>query len=126
MTDKTAGSEPPAGNRKHGIRVASKAVSATNKVRSRLASLVWLLAVVAALFVAVGALLIALKANQQNSIVRFVLDVADRIDGPFSRRNGIFTFAGKQSMVKAALVNWGIAAVIYLVIGKILDRIIRP
>ena len=35
-------------------------------------------------------------------------------------------FDGKDAPVKAALTNWGIAAVIYLVVGKVLDRIIRP
>jgi hypothetical protein len=95
-------------------------------VRSKIASLVWLIAVVCALFLAVGALLIALNANEGNSIVQFVLDGADLLDGPFSRENGIFTFDGKDAETKSALVNWGLAAVVYLIIGKILDRIIRP
>ncbi len=50
-----------------------KVAAGANLVRSRLASLVWLVAVVCALFLAVGALLIALKANQDNAIVAFVL-----------------------------------------------------
>jgi hypothetical protein len=98
-----------------------------NAVRSKLASLVWLVAVVCALFLAVGALLIALKANEENSIVQFILSGADSLDGPFSLDEGIFTFADTEDgRVKSALTNWGIAAVVYLVIGKILDRIIRP
>jgi len=104
-----------------------KVAAGANLVRSRLASLVWLVAVVCALFLAVGALLIALKANQDNAIVAFVLDVADRLDlGVFSREQGIFTFDGKNAETKNALVNWGIAAIAYLVAGKVLDRIIRP
>ena len=104
-----------------------KVAAGANLVRSRLASLVWLVAVVCALFLAVGALLIALKANQDNAIVSFVLDVADRLDlGVFSREQGIFTFSGKDAATKDALVNWGIAAIAYLVAGKVLDRIIRP
>jgi hypothetical protein len=95
-------------------------------VRSKIASVIWLIAVICALFLAVGALLVALKANQDNSIVKFVLDGADVLDGPFSRDNGIFTFDGKDAATKSALVNWGIAAVVYLVSGKILDRVIRP
>jgi uncharacterized membrane protein len=99
----------------------------SDAVRSRLASLVWLVAVVCALFLAVGALLIALGANQDNAIVKFVLDVADVLDlNVFGRDTGIFTFDGKDAATKEALVNWGIAAVAYLVVGKILDRIIRP
>ena len=104
-----------------------KVAAGANLVRSRLASLVWLVAVVCALFLAVGALLIALKANQDNAIVSFVLDVADRLDlGVFSREQGIFTFDGKNAETRNALVNWGIGAVAYLVAGKVLDRIIRP
>lgn len=97
-----------------------------NAVRSRVASVIWLAAVVCALFLAVGALLVALDANQKNVVVQFILDGADLLDGPFSRDNGVFTFDGKDAAVKSALVNWGIAAVVYLVIGKILDRIVRP
>jgi hypothetical protein len=90
-------------------------------VRSRLASVVWLVAVVCALFLAVGALLVALKMNQDNPIVGFVIDGAKKLDfGEFKK------FEGKNARVQAALVNWGIAAVIYLLIGKVLDRIIRP
>jgi hypothetical protein len=95
--------------------------SAVDGVRSRLASLVWLVAVVCALFLAVGALLIALKMNQQNGLVSFVVDGANKLDfGDFKK------FTGKNAATKGHLVNWGIAAVIYLVVGKVLDRLIRP
>ncbi len=90
-------------------------------VRTHVASLVWLVAVICALFLAVGALMVALKMNQDNAIVAFITDVAHRLDfGEFKK------FHGANAEVKAALTNWGIAAVIYLVIGKVLDRIIRP
>lgn len=98
-----------------------KVVAGANAVRSRIASLVWLVAVVCALFLAVGALMVALKMNQDNAIVAFVLDGAEKLDlGDFKE------FTGKDAAVKSALTNWGIAAVIYLVAGKVLDRIIRP
>ncbi len=95
--------------------------------RTRVAGLAWLAAVICALALALGALLVALKANQDNEIVTFFLSTADRLDlGVFSRENGIFTFSGGDASVKAALVNWGIAAVAYLVVGKIIDRLVRP
>jgi len=101
--------------------------STVSRVRVRLAQLVWLAAVVCALFLAVGALLIALDANQDNALVRFVLDVADVVDlEVFSRDNGIFTFTGADAATKNALTNWGIAAIGYLVVGRILERLIRP
>lgn len=96
-------------------------------VRSTLAQVVWLAAVVCALFLAVGALLVALDANQDNALVRFVLDVADVVDlEVFSRGNGIFTFEGSDAPTKNALANWGLGAVAYLVVGRLLERVIRP
>ncbi|MBB3043683.1 hypothetical protein KM427_17855 [Nocardioides sp. LMS-CY] len=96
-------------------------------VRARLAQVIWLVAVVCALFLATGALLIALDANQDNALVSFVLDAADAIDlGVFSRDNGIFTFEGADAATKSALANWGLGAVAYLVVGRILERIVRP
>ena len=90
-------------------------------LRSKIASVVWLAAVVCALFLAVGALLVALKMNPDNAIVGFILDGADLLDlGEFKE------FEGKNAAVKAALTNWGIAAVIYLVAGKVLESLIRP
>ena len=96
-------------------------------IRVQLARLVWLVCVVAALFLAVGALLIALDANQRNGLVKFVLDGADVFDlGVFSRHNGIKEFEGSNAATKNALFNWGLAAIAWLVVGRLLDRIIRP
>ena len=113
--------DAPVARKKKDRQVGKKVVAGTNAIRSRIASVVWLVAVVCALFLAVGALLVALKMNQDNAIVAFVLDVANKLDfGSFK------DFTGKGAATKEALTNWGIAAVIYLVIGKVLDRIIRP
>ena len=104
----------------------AKVKKGADAIRNRIAAVIWLVAVVCALFLAVGALLIALDANQNNVVVQFVLDGAGLLDGPFSRQNGVFTFEGSNAATKNALVNWGIAAIAYLVVGKIIDRIIRP
>ena len=67
------------------------------RVRMVLAQVVWLLFLTAAMFLAVGALLIALDANQDNDLVKFVLAGADRVDlGIFSRDNGIKQFTGDE------------------------------
>ena len=134
MSDSSKGSDKPATNddapvsgKKRRRPSGSKLKASSNAVRSKIASVIWLVAVVCALFLAVGALLIALNANPDNSIVTFILDGAGVLDGPFSRENGPFNeFDGKNADTKGALVNWGIAAVVYLIIGKVLDRIIRP
>ncbi len=94
------------------------------------ARLVWTVALVIACFLAAGALLIALDANRGNGLVQFVLDVADGVDlGVFERDNGIFRFeSGSEDSVetKNALVNWGLAAVVWLVVGRIAERLVRP
>lgn len=96
-------------------------------LRMRLAQVLWLAAVVCALFLAVGALLVALDANQDNALVSFVLDVADVLDlGVFDPDNGVFTFEGADADTKNALANWGLAAIAYLVAGRIVERVVRP
>lgn len=97
-------------------------------IRNRIAQVVWFVCVAAALLLAVGALCIALKANQDNGLVEFVLDWADRVDlGVFSRVNGVWEAdPGKNEAIKNALVNWGLGAIVWLVLGRIADRVIRP
>ncbi len=86
-----------------------------------------LVCALAALFLAVGALLVALDANQDNALVKFVLETADKLDlGVFSRSDGIKEFTGKDAATKNALVNWGLGAIAWLVVGRVLERLIRP
>jgi len=97
------------------------------RLRAIAAQLVWAIAVLAALFLALGALLIAVKANEGNALVKFVLRVADAVDlGLFDRTNGIKQFQGSDAEIKDALFNWGIGALAWLVVGRVLDRAIRP
>jgi hypothetical protein len=96
-------------------------------VRSRVAQVLWLVCVVFALFLAIGALTYALDANEDNSLVEFVREAADRVDlGIFSLENGIKEFVGENSDTKNALFNWGLGAVFWLVVGRVLDRVVRP
>jgi hypothetical protein len=96
-------------------------------VRTRVAQLLWIVCVVFALFLAVGALTYALKANPDNGLVDFVRTWADRVDlGVFSQENGVKEFVGKNSDTKNALFNWGLGAIFWLVLGRVLDRIVRP
>jgi hypothetical protein len=98
-----------------------------SRVRTVLSQVLWLLFLVAALFLAVGALLIALDANRDNDLVNFVLQGADRVDlGIFSRDNGIKEFSGADAETKNALFNWGLGAAAWLFVGRILDRAVRP
>ena len=96
-------------------------------VRTRVAQLLWLACVACALFLAAGALTYALDANPDNALVEFIRNVADVVDlGVFNLENGIKEFVGKNSDTKNALVNWGLAAVFWLVLGRILERVVRP
>jgi hypothetical protein len=112
----------------HGAKVGSDAI------RSRVASVVWIAFVVLAVIIALGALLIALDpVNERNTAVQWLTDSAQNIANlvvPFGGpHGGVFDFAkksGSPDQVKNVLVNWGIAAVVYLVVGRIADRIIRP
>ena len=100
-----------------------------NKVRNIVATVVWVLAVLAAVILAAGALVIVLDFNKSNGVVSFFRDTADNINflGELKSFEGGKSADSKQSaLVKTVLVNWGICAVVYLVVGKLLERIIRP
>jgi hypothetical protein len=111
--------------KKEGPGRAKVALSAVGwgvaRVRNLIASLVWLAAVVAAAVLALGALFTALdQANQSNEIVAWVVARGDQLVGPFK---DLFRL---QTAKNTLLVNWGIAALAYLVGGKIVERFIRP
>ena len=107
-------------------RKGEKTVNAAS-ARTRIAQVVWLLFVIPALFLALGALCVALDFNKDNALVEFVLNGANAFDlGVFSMNDGLKTFEGSNADTKNALFNWGIAAIAWLVVGRILERIIRP
>jgi hypothetical protein len=112
-----------------GVDRTAQAKAAANKVRAQVAQVVWILCVVAALILATGALCIALKANPDNALVKFCINTADKLDlGVFSRTDGVAHWPGhsQAALTKNACVNWGLAAVVWLIIGKVLERLIRP
>jgi hypothetical protein len=112
-------------------KALSRSKSALNVVRTRVAAAIWMAAVLAAIALSLGALLVALKANEDNTLVSALLDVDKAIDGPFWK---VFDFyketksgaQGPPDEVKNHLVNWGLAAAGYLIVGRLLDRLIRP
>ncbi len=109
------------GPRRKGSKLDAK------HLRVQLARVVGLVFLVLALGLALAALCIALDANTDNSIVKFVLDFADAVDlGVFDLANPIREFGGENGPTKEALLNYGLGAVVYLIVGRILERIIRP
>ena len=121
-TDKTDKSDKSDKSEKDG-----RAGSRTNAARSRVAQVVWLLFVLAALFLAAGALCVAVDLNKDNPLVSFLLAGADAVDlGIFARQGGIKEFSGDGAATKSALFNWGLGAVAWLVVGRIVERVIKP
>ncbi|MCR1782393.1 hypothetical protein KVF89_07605 [Nocardioides carbamazepini] len=97
------------------------------RVRDNIARLVWIVCMALALVLAVAAFTYALEANQDNGLVKLVRDLADIFDlGFFDLDNPVKAFEGKNAVVKTALFNYGLASVVYLVIGRVLERIVRP
>lgn len=90
-----------------------------------MAQAVWALSALLALVLAVGALLVAIdQTNESNGLVTFILDLADGVDlGVFDRKDGVMSFETDSAN---ALVNWGLAAVAWLIIGRVLERVIKP
>lgn len=97
-------------------------------VRVKAARVVRLVFGVLATILALGAVLVVLRnnVNEQNSVVELITNVADTIAGPFSKDDGIFDFSGKNAVAKNALLNWGIAAIVYLLAGRVLANAISP
>lgn len=107
---------------------AKQRESEINAIRERAAKAIRIIFLVFATMLALGAVLVAFRNNvsDTNGLVKFVKGFADVVDGPFSRDNGFFTFDGKNAETKAAVTNWGLAAIIYIVIGRALDRVVTP
>lgn len=99
-----------------------------DRLRETMARILRVVFLLFSVVLALGAFLVAARDNvsQSNELVKFVLNFADAIDGPFSRKNGIFEFHGQNGATKDAVVNWGIAAIVYLAIGRYLQRLLAP
>lgn len=99
-----------------------------DQIRSTMSKVLRVAFLFFALALALGAFLVAAHENvsQDNGLVKFILNVADFIDGPFSRDNGIFSFHGSNAEAKNAVVNWGIAALVYLAVGRYAQRVLGP
>jgi hypothetical protein len=101
------------------------------KIRIFVARVLWAICAVCAVILAIAVLLIAVDANPQNDLVRWMVQRADNVDlGFFDLQNPIKDWDEKEKNpaedVKTALFNYGIAAIVWLGIGKLLDRVVRP
>lgn len=100
-------------------------------VRTAIARVLWAICVLFAAVLAAAVLLIAIDANAKNELVRFIIEFANKVDlGFFDLSSPIKDFNTKVSDpaqdVKTALFNYGVCAIVWLVIGRVLDRVVRP
>jgi len=84
-----------------------------------LARLVRLVVGLIVLVIVVGGALFLLSANPTNAIVRDIHDAASTLVGPFKN---LFSFSGHPKATLA--VNWGLAAIVYLVVGGFISRLL--
>jgi hypothetical protein len=83
------------------------------------AAVVMAIFTIIALILLFGILLVLAGANRHNMIVNGVLNVGQFFAHPFEHM-----FA-TRSVKQDILVNWGIGAIVYLVVGGILARLAR-
>lgn len=76
-----------------------------------------MLALVASVVLAIGALLAAISADTDNAVVGAISSVCDVLDGPL---NGLVDFSGENAVDKERLLSRGIASMVFLAIGVLL------
>lgn len=86
--------------------------------RASLARFVVLVASVVAVVLIAGIVLVLLKANRSNDIVQAVRDAASFLAGPF---DGLFRLDSNKA---ETAVNWGIAAVVWYAVGRVIARLL--
>lgn len=83
------------------------------------ASVVMTIATAIAAVIVLGIVFVLLGVNLNNDIVHFFMEIARFFAGPFS------DLIPQDTQKLNYVVNWGIAALVYLIVGAILARIIR-
>jgi hypothetical protein len=87
----------------------------------RLAGFVAFLGMAVAFVIAIGIALVVLDAKESNDIVRLWLDVSRFLTEPF---HGIFDLERGKEHLQIG-INWGIAALVYLLAAMLLARLLR-
>lgn len=84
------------------------------------------IATIAGCFLIAAAVLIAVKANPSNSLVSLVKHLAQFVDlGFFSLSNPIKQFTGSHGPALTALLNYGIGAVAWFVLGGFVATLVN-
>jgi hypothetical protein len=86
--------------------------------RASMARALMLLVSAVALVLVLGILLVVLEANRSNELVQLVRDAAGILAGPF---DGLFALDSNKA---EKAVNWGIAAVVWLALGRLVSGLL--
>lgn len=84
-----------------------------------LARVVSLITSIVVLLLLIGIALVLLEANRDNSIVDWLRDAAGWLATPFE---GFFDPDGRKARLA---VNWGLAALVYALVGGLIARLLR-
>jgi hypothetical protein len=84
-----------------------------------LARVVGIVTAVVVGLIVIGILLTLFDANKDNQVVKWILDAGKWLVGPFKD-----VFKPDSAKTKVA-VNWGLAAVIYALVGGLIVRLLR-
>lgn len=87
-----------------------------------LAGLVGAVGLLCSIVLALGALLVALGAQDGNSVYDIVAPICDALVGPI---RDLFSFTGANAEVKESLVAWGSGSIGYLVVGLFAQSFLR-
>ena len=86
--------------------------------RASIARAVLLVTAAIAAVLVLGILLVVLEANRGNELVQFVRDAASFLAGPL---DNLFTLDSNKA---EKAVNWGLAAVVWLALGRLVSRLL--
>jgi hypothetical protein len=98
--------------RRGGMAVASGALG-------MLANVIDVVVAVAAVIIALDVVLVVLEANPANDIVQLVHDAGRWVVGPFK------DFFSLDDAKLEVAVNWGIALVVYVAVGRFVASLLR-
>lgn len=106
-----------AGTRREGT--AARGRRAARRGLWGVARIVSLITSVVVGLIVVGIVLVLLEANSDNAIVGWLLDAAGWLAEPF---DNVFSLDGRK---KNIAVNYGLAALVYALVGGLLARLLR-
>ena len=104
---------------RRGGGIATGAGRAARRGLWGIARIVSLITGVVVGLIVIGIVLVLLEANRDNQIVSWLLDAGEFLVEPFDN-----VFDPKKAKTKVA-VNWGLAAVVYAIIGGLIARLLR-